>query len=163
MPGETRPSGAYYFFFFFGLTFQSTDAGVGSTFPAASMARTWKLCLPLPTLVVSGEVQGSKLAASRLHSKPATALASVPVNSNVAVLLLLLEGGPFVICVSGGFVSPLGPGSGSGPGSGGLTGGSNSSAPMSGSGPLDARFAVYVDRAELGCGGGPRVDRRRAD
>ena len=47
-------------------------------------------------------MQAAKAPPSSEHSKPATARASVPVNSNVAGFFLVLSLGPLVIVVSGG-------------------------------------------------------------
>ncbi len=90
--------------FFFFLTFQLSLAGVGSTFPATSLARTSKLCLPFFTFSVSGEVHAWKGPSSSLHSNVEPA--SVEVNSKVAVFFFVLSLGCFVIWVSGGVVSP---------------------------------------------------------
>src|SRR5436189_71828 len=58
----------------------------GPTFPAASVARTWKVCAPsLSPEYVLGVVQISKFVLSSLHSKLATPLAgSTPVKVKVA-------------------------------------------------------------------------------
>ena len=50
-------------------TVQVYSAGVGSTLPAASTARTISMCSPSTRPVnVTGLVQGAKLLPSRLHS-----------------------------------------------------------------------------------------------
>jgi hypothetical protein len=73
----------------------------GPVFPAWSIAWTWKVCLPFFTLTVWGEVQGANPPASSLHRNPAIALASVPVNSKVAVFFRVFSFGPLVIWVCG--------------------------------------------------------------
>src|SRR6266508_2811897 len=123
-----RDASLPHFFFFLFLTFQSSEAGEPSTLPAASLARTWKLCLPFLTWTVWGEVHGWKGPSSSLHSN--VELGSVEVNSKVAVFFLVLSLGFLVIWVSGAAVSPSPP-----PPSGGGAGGTSSSAPMSGAAP----------------------------
>ena len=85
--------------FFF--TFQRACAGVVSTLPAGSVARTANVCLPgFSFFTFVGEVHGLKSAASRLQAK--LAVRSAEENSNVAVLLFDLALGPLSISVSGG-------------------------------------------------------------
>jgi hypothetical protein len=81
-------------------------AGVGSTFPAASLARTSKVCAPSASLaVVWGEEHGANEALSTRHSKLDPG--SLDENSNVGVLFVVVApaAGPAVIVVSGGVVS----------------------------------------------------------
>ena len=98
--GERRLSAARYFFF----RFQLSLAGV-PTLPAWSVARTSNVCLPFLTFTVCGEVQLENGPPSRPHWKLATALASVPVNSNVAVFCRVFSWGPAVIATVGGVES----------------------------------------------------------
>ena len=59
-------------------------AGVGSTFPEGSIARTENLSAPAPKAgAACGEEQGSNAPASRLHSKVESG--SPEVNANVGV------------------------------------------------------------------------------
>src|SRR6266540_205327 len=124
-----RDASLPHFFFFLFLTFQSSEAGEPSTLPAASLARTWKLCLPFLTLTVWGEVHGWKGPSSSLHSN--VEMGSDEVNSKLAVFFLVLSCGPLMIVALGAAVSPGSPP----PPSGGGTGGTSSSAPMSGAAP----------------------------
>src|SRR5262249_4917282 len=51
-------------------TTQVNDAGVGSTLPAASIARTWKVCEPSARVpVLNGDVQATNAPLSMRHSK----------------------------------------------------------------------------------------------
>ena len=89
--------------------------------PAASIAKTVKVCLPFLTLTFFGDVhelvarvrgaspRNEGLAAalpSRLHWK--LELASLDWNSKLAFLLFVFFAGALVIVVSGGVVSPAG-------------------------------------------------------
>ncbi len=77
---------------------QERLAGVASTFPAVSMARTWKVWVPSAKPVYSlGELQAVKVALSRLHSKVAPV--SLEAKVNVAELLVTVPVGPAVIVV----------------------------------------------------------------
>src|SRR5438105_2117123 len=78
-------------------------AGVWSTFPAASLARTAKVCVPSasPEKLV-GEVQAAKAAESSEQAK--LELASLDVKVKLA-LEELGSGAPEAIVVSGGIVS----------------------------------------------------------
>ncbi|MEJ7787875.1 MAG: hypothetical protein WKF96_23990, partial [Solirubrobacteraceae bacterium] len=79
-------------------------AGVMSRFPAASVARTSKVCWPsLSVAAVCGELQSAKAWPSKRHSKLASA--SLEANSNVGVSSALVADGPVVIVVCGGAVS----------------------------------------------------------
>ena len=87
-PPRRAATDAYFCFFF--LTFQSSVAGVGSTLPAASLARTGKVCLPFLTLNVSGEAQGENpRSPSRRHSNVEPG--SLALKPNVAVFFLVLS------------------------------------------------------------------------
>lgn len=55
------------------ITLKALVAGLVSTFPAWSVARTRKLWDPGLTVRARGEVQGAKAAASSLHSSVAPA------------------------------------------------------------------------------------------
>src|SRR5437868_15517361 len=80
-------------------------AGVASTFPALSIARTRTLWLPsVSPLNASGEVQLAKAAASTLHSKVP---ASVEEKVMLAVVALVIDGGAEVRVVSGAAVSTV--------------------------------------------------------
>ena len=84
-------------------TTQVRRAGVGSTFPAASRARTSNACCPSARpLYAAGEAQLANAAPSREHSNPATA--SLAANSNVAAVAATVPCGPATIVVSGGVV-----------------------------------------------------------
>ncbi len=72
--------------------------------PAASVARTLKLCEPSPrAAVVLGLVQAPKAAESSLHSKVEPG--SVELNANDALVAVVVPVGPEVIVVSGAVVS----------------------------------------------------------
>lgn len=72
--------------------------------PAASVARTWKVWLPLAKLLYAcGLTQAANGPASRLHWKVLPA--SVAVKVKLALVLLLTAGGFAVRVVSGGVVS----------------------------------------------------------
>jgi hypothetical protein len=78
-------------------------AGVGSTFPATSIARTWKLCAPsVSGAVVWGEVHAAKAPASTRHPKLAFSFAE---KAKVGVGSFVGPEGPESIVVSGGVVS----------------------------------------------------------
>ena len=83
---------------------QVNEAGVGSTLPTPSIARTWKVWSPSESPAYSfGLVQAAKLPSSSLHSKLATPVpASVPLKLNDAEPLALGFGGLLAIVVSGG-------------------------------------------------------------
>ena len=85
---------------------QVWPAGVGSTLPAASLARTLKLWLPSARLLVLwGEAQAVKAAASSEHSNIVPSSLLLKVN----VALLLRDGlyGLPVSVVSGATVSTV--------------------------------------------------------
>ena len=88
------------------FTPQLREAGDPSAFPAASIARTWKVWLPMasPEYVV-GLVHGVNTPVSSLHSN--VEFASDEVKVKVAVLGLLLPEGPPVIVVLGADVSTV--------------------------------------------------------
>jgi hypothetical protein len=87
-----------------GSTVHSCLAGVTSTFPSASMARTSKTWSPTASSGVSyGEVQISNAVAFSEHSNVEPG--SLAENSNVAFENWVVAGGPEVIVVSGGVVS----------------------------------------------------------
>jgi hypothetical protein len=84
---------------------QTKLTGVGSLFPAASRARTEKLCEPSPNPVNSlGLVQASKAPASSAHSNLAPAS---EVKEKLALLELVLGSGPLTIAVSGAAESTI--------------------------------------------------------
>src|SRR5947209_19110753 len=91
------------------LICQVWEAGVGSTLPAASFARTWNVCDPAPSPEYDfGLVQTANVPASSLHSYVrlvAGVTSSVPVKPKLAELLVDGLDGPEVILVSGGVVS----------------------------------------------------------
>ena len=79
-------------------------AGVGSLFPAASVARTRNSCAPATRGPYSrGEVQGANAAASSEHSSRDPG--SLPENAKLALWLLVGSAGPDSIAVSGGVTS----------------------------------------------------------
>ena len=81
-------------------------AGVASVLPAASVARTSKVCAPrLNAPVVNGDVHGANAAASTRHSNVEPA--SVAVNEKLGVVSLVTPLGPAVIVVSGAVVSTV--------------------------------------------------------
>src|ERR687896_220906 len=83
---------------------QSHVAGLGSMFPAGSLAFTSKWWLPTVRLEYEmPEVQGASASASRLQRKVEPA--SLAVKVKVADVLFVDAGGPEVIVVSGGVVS----------------------------------------------------------
>ena len=74
--------------------------------PAASVARTSKVCEPSDSaVVVNGVVHDAKDPPSTRHWNVEPA--SVEVNENVGVLSLVVPDGPAVIEVSGGVVSTV--------------------------------------------------------
>ena len=79
-------------------------AGVGSVFPAASVALTLNSCLPRARpAYVAGEEHGTNSAPSSEHSN--VLLSSVDENENVALLVFTEPFGPASMRVSGGSVS----------------------------------------------------------
>src|SRR4051812_45218731 len=88
------------------MTFHLPRSGVGSTLPAASMARTWILCLPyFRCFSRSGELHGLNFfEVSILHSKCEPA--SLEANPITAVRLKPVFG--FLVkVVSGGITSEV--------------------------------------------------------
>jgi hypothetical protein len=81
-------------------------ATVASLFPAASVAETEKRCLPGLTFLVNGDVQPNVLQSIKQVKLDA---ASVEVNANLAMRLVVFFFGRLVISVSGAVVSPLPP------------------------------------------------------
>jgi hypothetical protein len=82
-------------------------AGLGSVFPAASVARTLNVCDPaLRPLYSLGLVHDSQEPESRLHSN--TELGSLEPNAKEAVVELVEPLGPEVIAAPGGVLSPGG-------------------------------------------------------
>ena len=80
-------------------------AGVPSTLPAASVARTRTVCSPsLSGSVVSGVAHGVNAAVSTLHAKVAGSLA---LNVSSAATMFVNSSGPLSIVVSGGVVSTV--------------------------------------------------------
>src|ERR687895_622251 len=78
-------------------------AGVESTFPATSRARTRKVCDPLLRPVYfCGDVHAVKVALSSEHSNVAASLAE---NVKLALLVLILAPGPLSIVVCGATLS----------------------------------------------------------
>ena len=76
-------------------------AGVGSTLPAASIARTSNVCLPfLRRLSFFGEEQGFHRFLSSLHSKVEWRFEEL--NLNLTLVFSVLSGARLVIEVSGG-------------------------------------------------------------
>jgi hypothetical protein len=86
------------------VTDQSRVAGVASTLPARSLARTenrWE-----PTLrfkYVLGEMQSPQEPPSSLHSKLAPT--SPALKTRIAVVAVVVDDGPLTIVVLGGVVS----------------------------------------------------------
>jgi hypothetical protein len=80
-------------------------AGVGSTFPAASRARTWNVCAPPVTVYVFGVVHEANVPLSSEHSNVADA--SSAENVKVAVVEEVVPVGPESIVVSGAPVSTV--------------------------------------------------------
>ena len=78
-------------------------AGLASVLPAASVARTSKVCVPsVRDAVVCGDVQAVYAALSTRHSK---LVPDSPENENVGVASLVSPFGPASIVVWGGVVS----------------------------------------------------------
>jgi hypothetical protein len=85
-------------------TVQLWLAGVPSVLPAASIARTLKLCAPTAKLLwVNPGVHAAKGPPSREHSKVEPD--SLAENVNVALVLVVEAAGPESIVVSGGVES----------------------------------------------------------
>src|SRR5438128_10472786 len=79
-------------------------AGVASTLPAGSVARTWKVWRPSASaLLLCGLVQAAKAAPSSLHSKVLPAL--VAVKLKLALVLFVTRRSSDLIVVSGAVVS----------------------------------------------------------
>ena len=90
-----------------GLTLQVCVAAVASVLPAASVAQTPNAWDPVDKPVwVWGEVHATRGAPSRLHWN--VELGSLEVNAKDALFDVDVAGGPDVIVVSGGVVSPAG-------------------------------------------------------
>jgi hypothetical protein len=104
---------ARYFFVLFRLTFHVRLAGVASTLPAASFARTLRVWRPGLTLILSGDEQGRNRPRSSLQANVAPR--SVERNVNLAFFLLVFLGGPATILVFGAVASTLPPGGVGGP------------------------------------------------
>jgi hypothetical protein len=86
-------------------TVQLWLAGVASTLPVASVARTWNVCEPSAKAVyVAGEVQ---FVNDPLSSLQANVAASVAVKLKLAVEEFTVPVGPDVIVVSGGVLSTV--------------------------------------------------------
>jgi len=84
------------------------DAGVPSTLPTASMARTWNVCEPCDRLEYDcGLVHATNPPPSSWHSNDATPVpvTSLPVNENAAEVLATGFVGLEVMLVSGAVVS----------------------------------------------------------
>ena len=84
------------------------DAGLASTLPTASIARTENVCAPSTRpLRARGEPQTSKAPPSSLHSNELVSSTGSPAKVKVAVGTAIVEpsAGPPVIVVSGGVVS----------------------------------------------------------
>ncbi len=87
-------------------TVKVREAGVGSTLPAVSRARTSNVCAPCARFVYAcGDVHGANAALSRRHSNVEPGL--VEVNANDGDALLVAPVGPLVIAVSGNEVSTV--------------------------------------------------------
>ena len=83
-------------------------AGVASTLPAPSMARTSKVCEPSDrAAVVKGVVQAANAAASKRHWNVEPASVEVKVKVGVLSLVVLPAAGPPVMFVSGGVASTV--------------------------------------------------------
>ncbi len=88
------------------ITIQARVAGVGSTFPEPSRARTAKACEPTASDVkVTGDVHAAKGRPSSEHSNPAVSVLDEE-KAMVADVAVVEAGGPPVIAVPGGVVSP---------------------------------------------------------
>jgi hypothetical protein len=86
-------------------TVQVELAGVESVFPAASLAWTWNWCWPAATVYEAGDVQGEKPARSSEHSKLEPV--SLEVKVKVALVLVVVGGGPDAMVVCGAVVSTV--------------------------------------------------------
>jgi hypothetical protein len=87
------------------LTVHECEAGVASTLPAASRARTWNVCGPFARpLYVCGLVHAVNAAPSSEHSNVAPASL---VKVKLAELEVLVAPGPVPIVVSGATVSTV--------------------------------------------------------
>ncbi len=85
---------------------QAVSAGVASTFPAASIARTRNVCAPSESPAnVAGEVHGAKAPVSTEHSN--VAVASFEENVKTAFASLETASGSVTIVVSGAAVSTV--------------------------------------------------------
>src|SRR5262245_21632321 len=80
-------------------------AGVPSTLPAASIARTANPCAPSARVTVAGDEHGVKPLPSTEHSNAAPSAAGDAANLNEATPTVSTSLGPTVITVSGGIVS----------------------------------------------------------
>jgi hypothetical protein len=88
-------------------TLQVCVAAVASVLPAASVAQTLNVWDPIDNPVYAwGEVQATRGAPFRLHWN--VEFASLEVNEKEALVDVDDAGGPDVIVVSGGVVSPTG-------------------------------------------------------
>ena len=83
-----------------------TFAGVGSTLPAASTARTSMVCLPTFTFTLYGEVQTLNAPLSKRHSKRGVPLSSHG-NFTLTRACVVFLAGFLVIVVSGAVVSTV--------------------------------------------------------
>ena len=83
------------------------EAGVASTLPAASLARTENVCSPLARFVYAcGDVHAANAALSRRRAHSNVAPGSL-VKANDAELEVMVPVGPLVIVVSGAAVSTV--------------------------------------------------------
>ncbi len=81
------------------------EAGVASTLPAASLARTENVCSPSARFVYAcGDVHAANAALSRRHSNVAPGSL---VKANDAEFVVMVPVGPLVIVVSGAAVSTV--------------------------------------------------------
>src|SRR3954462_2141501 len=87
------------------LTVQERVAGVPSTLPATSVARTAKTCVPLPTSYDAGELHAASSPLWSRHSNVAPL--SEAVKLKPAVVVVLGSAGPDVMVVSGATVSTV--------------------------------------------------------
>lgn len=97
---------------FAALTLKLALAGVASTLPAASVARTWKVWEPLRADTLTGEEQPFQPPLSSLHWKLEPGSVDVKEKEAFAFFLPLAFSaffGFFVIVVSGAAVSGAGP------------------------------------------------------
>jgi hypothetical protein len=85
---------------------QAWEAGVASTFPAPSVARTWNVCVPRARAeYVFGLVHAANAAASSLHSNVEPL--SLEVKSNEAVVAVVGSAGADEIVVFGAVTSTV--------------------------------------------------------